>query len=322
MSTSSTTNKITVVGAGYMGGGMAVSFALGGHHVSLADATPELAAAGRDRLLNEAVSFVERGLYPADAADILAERISSAKAVADAVSESTYIAEVVSERIDIKSGVLVSVANAAPDDAIIATNTSAIPIRELEVHVRKPERFLGVHWMNPAQFVPGVEIIAGSYTKDEVVARATELISGIGKVPVKVPDTPGFIANRLQYALHKESSRLVEEGLISADELDAVVSNSFGFRLAFFGPMAIADMAGLDVYADTYRSLHGELGEAFAPPKYLQELVSEGKLGVKHGGGLTRLSKANSEAVASYRNAAYSSLSRLKAEVGSAPSEA
>jgi 3-hydroxybutyryl-CoA dehydrogenase len=299
---------------------MAVSFALGGHHVSLADATPELAAAGRERLLNEAVSFVERGLYPVDAADILGERISAAKQVADAVSGATYIAEVVSERIDIKSGVLSSVADVAPEDAIIATNTSAIPIRELEVHVRRPERFLGVHWMNPAQFVPGVEIIAGNFTEAEVVTRCTELVRGIGKVPVKVPDTPGFIANRLQYVLHKESSRLVEEGLISADELDAVVSNSFGFRLAFFGPMAIADMAGLDVYVDTYRSLHHELGEEFAAPKYLQELVSGGRLGVKQGGGLTQLSKARPEVITSYRNAAYSSLSQLKAEIGVAPS--
>lgn len=321
MTNAKSTETVTIVGAGYMGGGMAVSFALGGHHVLLSDATAELALAGRDRLLSEAKAFVERGLYPEEAVNMLTERIQPAKSVADAVSGSTYIAEVVSERIEIKSAVLRSVSDAAPKDAIIATNTSAIPIRDLESHVSHPERFLGVHWMNPAQFVPGVEIIPGSLTTGTVVSRATELVRGIGKVPVKVPDTPGFIANRLQYVLHKESSRLVESGLISADELDAVVSNSFGFRLAFFGPMAIADMAGLDVYADTYRSLHRELGNDFEAPKYLNELVSDGKLGLKQGGGLTRLSNSGSEEVAGYRNTAYSRLQQLKTEVGTLHSD-
>ncbi|NQX13828.1 3-hydroxyacyl-CoA dehydrogenase family protein [Microbacteriaceae bacterium VKM Ac-2855] len=310
---------VAVVGAGYMGGGIAATFALAGHSVALADATADLATAGRERLIAEARLFVAAGLYPEDAPDVLAERLSAAPSIAAAAEGVSYISEVVSERPDIKAAVFAALSAAAAHDAVLASNTSAIPIHELARSVVHPERFLGVHWMNPAPFVPGVEIIPGPETSESVVTRATELIRGIGKVPVTVPDLPGFIANRLQYVLHRESSRLVEEGLVTADELDAVVSNSFGFRLAVFGPMAIADMAGLDVYRDTYATLEKSLGSAFSPPRYLTDLVEDGHLGLKHGGGLTAISRADPEDVATYRNRAYQQLSVLKGALGEAP---
>lgn len=315
-----TTEKVAVIGAGYMGGGMAATFALAGFPVQLADATAELAAAGRDALIQEARRFASAGLYPDNAPDVLSENLSAMPSIEAAAEGSTYIAEVVSERPDIKRSVFAALSSAADESAILASNTSAIPIHELADFTTHPERFLGVHWMNPAPFVPGVEIIPCEKTAPRVIERVRELITAVGKVPVTVPDTPGFIANRLQYVLHKESSRLVDEGLVTADQLDAVVSNSFGFRLAVFGPMAIADMAGLDVYRDTYAALERSLGPDFAAPAYLNRLVDSGKLGVKSGGGLTTLGRADPESVAAYRNTAYQRLSDLKAALGPAPS--
>jgi len=310
---------VAVVGAGYMGSGIAASFALAGHRVQLADATAELAMSGREKLIEEARRFVTAGLYSEDAPDTLSDNIKAMESISAAAEGPSYIAEVVSERPEIKASVFAALSAAADEAAIFASNTSAIPIHELAAFVTHPERFLGVHWMNPAPFVPGVEIIPGPDTTAEVVARATALVAGLGKVPVTVPDMPGFIANRLQYVLHKESSRLIEEGIITADQLDAVVSNSFGFRLAVFGPMAIADMAGLDVYRDTYATLEKSFGSAFAPPEYLKRLADSGRLGVKSGGGLTSVGQADPDTIASYRNTAYQRLSALKVELGAAP---
>jgi 3-hydroxybutyryl-CoA dehydrogenase len=311
--------KVAVIGAGYMGAGMAAAFALGGHRVILADATVDLARAGRQRLLDEAADFVDLGIYPEDAQTMISELVAVGTSVANAASQAAYIAEVVSEKPHVKAAVFSQISDAADPAAIITSNTSAISIRELETGVSGAHRFLGVHWMNPAQFVPGVELIRGNSTSDATVAAVEELMRSISKISIVVPDTPGFIANRLQYVLHREASRLVSMGLISADDLDTLVSNSFGFRLAFFGPMAIADMAGLDVYQDTYKTLHAEFGESFSPPTYLEELVAKGRTGIKSGGGLTRIGNASPRELAAFRNKSYSLLAELKKRMGAIP---
>jgi len=249
----------------------------------------------------------------------IAEALTCAVSIEDAVAQADYIAEAVPEAPDIKDNVLRRISAAARKDAIIASNTSAIPIAALAESVDHRERFLGVHWMNPAPFVPAVELIPTVDTAEGALKAVDALISNLGKVTCVVPDVAGFIANRLQFALFRESMLMVQEGSCTPQQVDDVVSSSFGFRLAFFGPFTNADMAGLDVYAGAFRSLSRAYGERFSAPQALLDRVAAGDLGLKTEGGFMGLDPKDAQELLRYRNRAYSALSRLKAELGSVP---
>lgn len=311
--------RAAVIGGGYMGGGMAQVFALHGIDCTLADLDGQAARASVQRLSQEAERFEADGLFPSGAVDLITRHVHPADSIEAAVQDADYVAEVVPEVWDIKVDALSRASEAASPSAVIGTNTSAIPIARLAEAVRGPERFLGVHWMNPAPFVPGVEIIPGPATSDHAVDVAEGLLASLGKLPVRVPDSPGFIASRLQYALLQEACRIVEEGGATPSQVDDVITSTFGFRLAFFGPFGIADMAGLDVYASGFATLAEAYGERFAPPEVLRASVAAGRTGLKAGGGLSELSTRDPDALASYRNRAYAALAALKAELGSAP---
>lgn len=307
-----------VVGSGYMGGGIAQVFALAGARVRICDIAPEVARSNRERLIREAERFAADGLFPADAPEALAERISSAS-LEEAVAEVGFVEEVVPERLDIKHDVLARISAAAPRDAIIGTNTSTISIVKLATAVAAPERFLGVHFANPAPFVPGVELIPHASTSPEVLERTRGIVAGIGKEPASVSDVTGFVMNRLQYALFHEAAQLVEEGVATPEAIDTIVRTTFGFRLPFFGPFAIADMAGLDVYSFCYESLQADFPERFRTPKALADLVAQGRLGTKSGGGFLQIDAEQSAELVAYRDRAYSALRRLLDELGPAP---
>ena len=308
-----------VVGAGYMGGGIAQVLAMHGHKVALGDVDGGIAERSRVRLVGQAREFEARRLLPAGAAETIAGNLVAAASIEEAVATADYVAEAVPEDPVIKADILGRISTAAPAGAVIASNTSAIPIGELAAAVSNPERFLGVHWMNPAPFIPGVELIPGPQTAPGVMDLAEELIRSLGKTPARVADTPGFVANRLQFALYKEAARIVEEGVAAPSQIDAVVSSTFGFRLALFGPFAIGDMAGLDVYESSYRTLEKAYGERFAPPAALTSTVEEGNLGLKTGHGFLDIDPASREDLVAYRDSAYARLSQLRAELGQAP---
>lgn len=319
MTTNNTISITAVVGSGYMGGGIAQVLALHGYSVMLGDVDGETAESARVRLVQQAGDFEANGLLPEGAAKIIEGHLVAAASIEEAVAAADYIAEAVPEKPDLKATILRRVSAAAPPHAIIGTNTSAIPIGDLAVSVTHPERFLGVHWMNPAPFIPGVELIPGEETDPAVLDRAEELIRSLGKAPARVADTPGFVANRLQFALYKEAVRIVEEGVAKPDQIDTVVGNTFGFRLALFGPFAIGDMAGLDVYESAYRTLEKAYGERFAAPEALVATVEEGNIGLKSGHGFLDIDPAEKAALLAYRDNAYARLSQLRTEIGKAP---
>jgi 3-hydroxybutyryl-CoA dehydrogenase len=319
MSNEAGISTVTVVGSGYMGGGIAMVFALGGYAATLCDVDLATAQRAHERVLREARDFESRGLLPSGSAETLRDNLSYAGSIESAVAHADFITEAVPEELALKLETLGRISAAARADAIIATNTSAIAISELAQAVANPDRFLGVHWMNPAPFIPGVELIAGDATTPGTVDRAEWLIRDVGKVPARVADTPGFVANRLQFALYKEAVRLVEEGVATPSQIDTVVSNTFGFRLALFGPFAIGDMAGLDVYEASYQTLARALGERFSVPTALAECVSAGKLGLKSGRGFLDIDPQDKDALVAYRASAYARLSQLRDELGEAP---
>lgn len=312
-------SRAAVVGAGYMGGGIAQVIASSGIPVLLADQTQQQSTAARERILADVTDQELRGLIPAGTAEQLQPLIIAASSIDAAVEEADYVTEAVLEQLDVKTETLRRISRAASPSAIIASNTSAIPIRVLSEAVDAPERFLGVHWMNPAPFIPGVELIPTQQTSVDVLANVESFIRGLGKVPTRVSDTPGFVANRLQFALYREAMLMREEGVATAAQIDEVVSNTFGFRLALFGPFTIGDMAGLDVYEGSYRSLEAEYGSRFRSPESLSALVEQNQLGLKTGQGVFDIPPATAEQLVSYRERAYSELSALKASLGEPP---
>src|SRR4051794_25636658 len=289
-----------------MGGGIAGHLARAGLEVRLADASPELADQARERLLERTRGHVEAGLLDDVAAT---ETVRAATGVEAAVEGADLVIEAVPEDPELKAEILGRASEAA--DGIIATNTSSLPIAELAGSVRDPRRFLGVHWFNPPEWTPGIEVIAGPRTERAVVERVLAFLRAVGKQPAEVADRAGFVSNRLQMALLREALAIVEEGQTTPEDLDTIVRSTFGFRLPFFGPFQIADMAGLDTYVGVYKTLERDVGPQFAPPRALRERVEAGRLGTKVGAGFAEYSEAERERLLLERDRSYAALARL-----------
>lgn len=311
---------VTVVGAGYMGGGIAQSLALAGMEVTVVDNDPETTKAQFARLLAEAQEFEDQGLYEKGSVETIKANLTCGTTIEEAVADVDFIEEAVFERVDVKLDVLKKISDNCRPDAIIGTNTSTIPVRELVPAVANPERFLTVHFSNPAPFIPGVELVAGETTTPEVIEAVKDVLARAGRQGAQVADTPGMVLNRLQYALLKEATACVEEGVATAEDVDTIVRTTFGFRLGFFGPFAIADQAGLDVYANCFKTFEDAYGERLATPQLLIDAVAQDRKGIKNGKGITGdFDDETKAAVIAYRNKAYSRMSQLLAELGPAP---
>lgn len=313
-------NTVTVVGAGYMGGGIAQVLALNGFTVQIADVDEEATRAALERLDREAREFEDQGLFEPGSATTIMSNLTAGDSLEDAVSDVDFVMEAVFEDPEVKKEVLARICASARPDAIIGTNTSTIPVKVLVDAVTNPERFLTVHFSNPAPFIPGVELVAGEATTQEVIDSIKDLLARAGREGAQVADTPGMALNRLQYALLKEATLIVEQGVATVEDVDTIVRTTFGFRLGFFGPFAIADQAGLAVYAKGYTTLENEFGERMATPKLFTEAVRAGREGTKNGKGLTGdFDEKTKAAVIAYRNKAYSRMGDLLRELGPAP---
>ena len=305
-----------------MGLGVAECFAVAGIGVVLTDATPNLTRQAKDRLERRARGHAEAGLLSEEAAERVVA-VETAEGVAAAVGGAELVFEAVPEDIGLKEEILGSCSEAARD-AVIVSNTSSLPINDLSEFVDGQGRFCGMHWFNPPEWTPGVEVIPAAATEGEVVVRLVEFLRSIGKRPAVVGDGPGFVANRIQNALFLEAVRCVEEGLASPQEVDEVVRSCFGFRLPFFGPFQIADMAGLVVYENVLDVLEDGLGERFEAPEALRELVAKGRTGTKSGAGFLQYTDEERERLLLERDRRYAALNELLQEMppvdaGSAP---
>lgn len=310
--------RIAIVGSGYMGGGIAQVLALSGATVVISDVSAEIAQANFDRLIAESEAFVTAGLFPEGATELLRANLSAASSIEEAVDGADFIEEAVPEVIEIKHATLARI-GAANSDAIIGSNTSTIRIARLAEVVAHPARFLGIHFSNPAPFIPGVELIPHEGTDLSILPTVEAIVRSTGKQTARVKDATGFVLNRLQYALFSEANQMVEEGVATVQDIDTVIRTTLGFRLPFFGPFAIADMAGLDVYELCYRSMQTDFPVRFATPKLLAEKVAAGEFGTKNGTGYLGVPADRTPALVAYRNNAYVRMQQLLTELGPAP---
>jgi 3-hydroxybutyryl-CoA dehydrogenase len=257
--------------------------AMAAYDVRLADATEELARAGRDRIRANLEEGVRRGKLTAEDVQTSLDRVTIASTLEAACADCDLIIEAVPERVDLKRDVLERAERVAPATSLLATNTSSLSIGELQHGLVRPTRFLGLHFFNPVHINPLLEIVRGPRTDEATVQQALQLARRIAKEPIVVNDSPGFATSRLGVLLGLEAMRMVEEGVASAADIDRAME--LGYRHPM-GPLRLTDLVGLDVRLDIARYLHEKLGaEQFRPPRILQEMVAQGRLGKKSGRG-------------------------------------
>jgi 3-hydroxybutyryl-CoA dehydrogenase len=273
--------NIGVVGGGLMGHGIAYLLAAGGHTVGLYEPSAEVRGSLPQRLR----SIVE--LFGSAAATL--DRITPHERLADAVGSAQFVFEAAPEKLDLKRRIFAELETLVAPDAILASNSSAIPSTEIGRSLKHRERVVGTHFWNPPHLVPLVEVIQTEWTSDEVVRRTIDLLAAAGRKPVHVRrDIPGFIGNRLQHALKREAIALVAAGVCDAETIDTVVKSGFGARMAVLGPMEQSDLVGLDLTLDISNVLVADLDRSAGPHPFLREKVAAGKLGMKTGEGFRR----------------------------------
>ncbi len=275
--------RIGVLGAGLMGHGIAQVFALHGHDVRVYDPSAQALASLRARIASNL-----RDLEEDEGA---AERVAPSSTIEDCVSTADFVVEAALEDLGVKQKLFAEVERYAPASAVLASNTSVIPITEIMRDIKDGARTVGTHWWNPPFLVPLVEVIGTDRTSQATIDFTMELHKAIGKTPVHVKkDVPGFVGNRLQHALWREAVSLVENGICDAETVDTVIKASFGRRIAVLGPLENADLVGTDLTLAIHKTVLPAIESRPGPSPYLEKLVAEGKLGMKSGEGFRKWS--------------------------------
>lgn len=279
--------RIAVVGAGTMGHGIAVAFAVGGCSVTLCDADEEALRAARENIRDAVTTLVVHDAHDLSDADPVLEAIEYESTITAAVDNADLVVEAVSEEMDTKVSVFRTIERGAPAKAILATNTSSLSVSDIGAEIEDPTRLLGTHWFHPPHIVPVVEVVKGAETADEPIGAVYDLLERIGKTPVVVEkDIPGFIGNRIQTAMAHEAWSLLNEGVASAEDIDKAVKGTFGFRLPALGVFEKGDHSGLDIHAKVLDQLLDEIDRGTTPSDSLTRLVEDGRHGVKTGRGV------------------------------------
>ncbi|MGD3105774.1 3-hydroxyacyl-CoA dehydrogenase family protein [Streptomyces sp. YGL11-2] len=275
--------KLAVIGAGLMGSGIAQVSAQAGWDVVLRDVTDEALARGKGGIQGSYEKFVAKGRLDASAAEQALARITTTTDL-DAVADADIVVEAVFERIDVKREIFQALDKLAKDDAVLASNTSAIPITKIAAATSRPERVVGTHFFSPVPMMQLCELVRGYKTSDETLATAREFAESVGKTCVVVNrDVAGFVTTRLISALVVEAAKLYESGVASAEDIDTACKLGFGHAM---GPLATADLTGVDILLHATENIYTESqDEKFAPPEIMRRMVDAGDIGRKSGQG-------------------------------------
>lgn len=287
--------RFAAVGAGRMGRGIAIAFAYAGHRIALIDLRTRTDAAwqtlhdeARREIDSSLAGLAQLGVLTAEQVPAIAARVVFVRAedAPAALAQAELVFEGVPETMQAKREAFEQLNRHCRDDAILTSTTSSILVTQLAQIVRLPERFLNMHWLNPAYVIPVVELSCHAGTAPEVLARAKALMKSIGKLPVVCGAAPGYIVPRLQALVMNEAARMIEEGAATAEEIDKATRYGLGLRFAALGVVEFIDFGGADILHHASREMAASIDPGrYAAPAIVDRLVAEGRLGLKTGSG-------------------------------------
>ena len=279
-----------------MGAGIGLSFAQAGYEVILCDTHSEQLNKALARIENSQKVLTQEAVISEQEATAGRKRLAFTTSLKESLNGVQFVLEAVPEILDIKHELFVEMESLCAEDTILASNTSGLSITDIASVCKHPERIGGMHWVNPPELVPLVEVIRGRSTADDTVRLIWELGEKLGKVPVLIKkDVPGFALNRLQFAVFREALHLLESGVLSLEDVDRTMSYGLGFRYPWLGPLKTADLGGLDVFHNISSYLFKELSSMQSPPEFFNKMIADGKLGIKNGQGFYNFEDGSTE---------------------------
>lgn len=278
--------SVAVVGSGLMGYGIALQFAMGGYEVRMNDLSEARLNAALSNIHTTLCTLKELGLVDDDLAAQVPGFIHKTTSLQDATENVDFVVEAVFEDLSLKQQVFADLDRYSPERTVLASNTSSFMSSQLAPSTNRPDRVVVANWWNPPYLLPLVEVVRGPETSDETVETVNGLLTNLGKRPVVLQkESLGFIGNRLQFALLREAIAVVEQGIASAEDVDAVVKNSFGRRLSVAGPFEVFDIAGWDTIRAIIDQLFPVMDTSVETPTLVKEMVDKGDLGLKTNRG-------------------------------------
>jgi 3-hydroxybutyryl-CoA dehydrogenase len=281
--------RTAVIGAGLMGHGIAQTFAENGCTVTLCDVDDNFLGRALKKIESNLELYVELGIEDQGFAEGVIKRIRTTTDLTKAAEAAEFVIEATPEDLNLKIDVFNRLDAITGDRAILASNTSTLPITGISRGMAKRDRVVITHWFNPPHLVPVVEVLKGKLTSDETFRMTFQFLKDLGKEPVYVrKEVPGFLVNRIQTAMFREVIALLDDGVATAEDIDKAVQGSFGLRLATMGPLAVADLGGVELWYKGAQSLYPSLDGSTEPRKLWTEMVQGGFFGVKAGKGFFR----------------------------------
>jgi 3-hydroxybutyryl-CoA dehydrogenase len=275
--------NVTVIGAGTMGNGIAHTFAQSGYSVTLVDVGQEMLDRATQTIANNLARQVKKGTLTEDDQKATLGRIKTSTDLAASVKNADFVIEAATERYELKKQIFQTLDTNAPESVILATNTSSISVTELAATTKRATHIIGMHFFNPVPVMKLVEVIRGLATTDDVFATVKQLTEALGKTPVEVNDSPGFVSNRILMPMINEAIYTLMEGVAKAEDIDTVMKLGMAHPM---GPLQLADFIGLDVCLAIMNVLHEGLGDSkYRPCPLLKKMVAAGRLGKKSGEG-------------------------------------
>lgn len=294
-----TIQQVSVIGAGTMGNGIAQVFAQHGYRVMLMDVSAAQLSSAMDNIRKNLDRLIAREVIKTETRDRTVKNIQVSTQLEDAVKDADLVIEAASEQMAVKEALFRQLDSCISDTCILASNTSSLSITRLASVTKRPDRVIGMHFMNPVPLMKLVEVIRGYATSDEVTAIVTALAKDLKKVPCEVRDYPGFVSNRILLPMINEAIFCLQEGVASVEAIDTIMKLGMAHPM---GPLQLADFIGLDVCLSILHVLHDGLGQPkYAPCPLLVNMVAAGKWGVKSGEGFYVYQKGSKELVVSER---------------------
>lgn len=304
--------RVAVIGLGTMGHGIAQTFALAGCQVTGYDDHAPARASARDRIRQNLHAFANAGLLTEAEIEPALARITIHGTEADAVRDAQFVTEAIKEDLPAKQELFARLEELVAADTILASNSSTFPISQSGARMRNPERAIVTHWFNPPHIVPTVEVVGGPRTSEATIQASLDLLRRAGKLAIRInQELPGFLVNRVQVAVMREVWDLLDRGVASAEDIDAAIQGSMGFRLAAVGPLRVNDFGGMEINAAVFRNLAPEINGGNEVPGVVQRMVDAGHYGFKTGKGFYDYPPETADAVRAERDARYLQLLKL-----------